>query len=264
MTGVTAVEQVVDGTAEPGPVGVVVTGAARGLGKAVAEAFAGEGAAVVAVDLHESVQDVAGELGEGHRAVVGDVGDPSVLEQAFRLAAEIGGGLATLVLNAGVTSPGETADFPVEEWDRVLSVNLRAAFTGAKAAYPHLGPGSSIVMVSSICASLGFGARAAYCASKSGIDGLVRALAVEWAPAGVRVNAVAPGTIATEMQAAMVASGRISNEGYVARIPMGRVGKPSEIADAVVYLASPRASYITGVVLPVDGGWANAGLPPNA
>jgi NAD(P)-dependent dehydrogenase (short-subunit alcohol dehydrogenase family) len=201
------------------------------------------------------------ELGPGHAGLVGDVADPAVLEAAFRTAATAGGGLATLVVNAGVTAPGETADYPVEQWDRILGVNLRAAFLGAKTAYPHLRPGSSIVMVSSICASQGFGARAAYCASKSGVDGLVRALAVEWAPFGIRVNAVAPGTVATEMQQSMVASGRISMDGYLTRIPMGRIADPSEIADAVIYLASPRASYVTGVVLPVDGGWAVGGLP---
>lgn len=248
----------------PRPTGVVVTGAARGLGKAIAQGFARDGFVVVGVDLDASVEATMGELGPGHAGVVGDVGDPAVLEAAFRSAATAGGGLATLVLNAGVTAPGETADYPVEQWDRILGVNLRSAFLGAKSAYPHLQAGSSIVMVSSICASQGFGARAAYCASKSGVDGLVRALAVEWAPFGIRVNAVAPGTVATEMQQSMVASGRVSLDGCLARIPMGRVADPSEIADAVIYLASPRASYVTGVVLAVDGGWAVAGLPAHA
>jgi NAD(P)-dependent dehydrogenase (short-subunit alcohol dehydrogenase family) len=120
------------------------------------------------------------------------------------------------------------------------------------------------VLLSSISASRGFGARAAYCASKAGVDGLVRSFAMGWGPDGIRVNAVAPGTIETEMQKAMVASGRVSVERYVDRIPMNRIGRPEEIADAVAYLASDRASYISGVTLAVDGGWASAGLPAQA
>ncbi|MGH8482388.1 MAG: SDR family oxidoreductase, partial [Nevskiaceae bacterium] len=154
---------------------------------AIAEGFAGNGAVVVGVDLDPSVRDTMDGLGGRHTGVVGDVGDPAVLDAAFRTAAEAEGGIATVVLNAGVTAPGETADYPVDQWDRILGVNLRAAFLGAKASYRYLQPGASIVMISSICASQGFGARAAYCASKSGVDGLVRALAVEWAPFGIRV-----------------------------------------------------------------------------
>jgi NAD(P)-dependent dehydrogenase (short-subunit alcohol dehydrogenase family) len=193
-----------------------------------------------------------------------DARDAAVLGRAVARAAELGGGLATFVANAGVTSPGETVGYPLSEWDRLLDVNLRAAFVGAQVARQALGPGGSIVMVSSICAVQGFAARASYCASKAGIEGLVRSLAVEWGADGIRVNAVAPGTVATDMQRAMMASGRASAQRYLDRIPMDRFGEPSEIADAVVYLASPRASYVTGVVLPVDGGWAVGGLPARA
>lgn len=245
------------------PTGVVVTGAAQGLGKAIARRFADEGYHVVALDLGEHVHEVVAELGAGHEAIVGDAGDAILLRDAFGRAAEIGNGLAAVVLNAGVVGPGETEEYAEQEWDRVVSTNLRAAFLGAKTARPFLRPGASIVMMSSICATRGFAARASYCASKAGVEGLIRSLAMEWGPTGVRVNGIAPGTIATEMQQAMVASGRVSEQSYVERIPMDRVGRPEEIADAVFYLCSSRASYITGVVLPVDGGWAMAGMPAN-
>ena len=231
-----------------------MTGAAQGLGKAIADRFAERGAVVVGIDVSDAL--VGG--------VVGDAGDPQVLSHACERAADEGNGLATFVANAGISSPGESADYSLAEWDRVLEVNLRAAFAGAQVARGFLGADGSIVMLSSICASQGFGARASYCASKAGIDGLVRSLATEWGPAGIRVNAVAPGTISTEMQKAMIASGRASTDRYLDRIPMNRVGRPDEIADAVVYLASAQASYISGVVLPVDGGWAGGGLPATA
>lgn len=246
------------------PAGVVVTGAAQGLGKAIARRFAEDGGHVVGLDLSDAVTDVVGEFGAGHDAVVGDATDPALLRRACERAAELGGGLRTVVLNAGVIAPGETVDYPLEDWDRVLGVNLRGAFIGAQVARPFLTEGGSMVLISSISASRGFGARAAYCASKSGVDGLVRSFAMEWGPDGIRVNGVAPGTIETEMQKAMVASGRVSVERYVDRIPMNRIGRPEEIADAVAYLASERASYVSGVILAVDGGWASAGLPAQA
>ena len=263
---VTAVDESPTGTlqASSSARGVVVTGAARGLGKAIAECLAAAGHAVVGVDLASSVTDVASALGDGHGAVVGDVGDPEVIERACVEAARLGHGLGAAVFNAGVASPGETVGYALEEWDRVLGVNLRAVFVGAQAARPHLRTGGSMVMLSSIAASQGFAARASYCASKSGVDGLVRSLAMEWGPDGIRVNAVAPGTIETEMQKEMIASGRLSNESALQRIPLGRIGHPRDIGNAVAFLVSDRAAYISGVVLPVDGGWAGGGLPAMA
>jgi NAD(P)-dependent dehydrogenase (short-subunit alcohol dehydrogenase family) len=163
-----------------------------------------------------------------------------------------------------VVSPGATVGYSLEEWDRVLGVNLRGVFVGAQAARPHLRTGGSMVMLSSIVASQGFAGRASYCASKAGVDGLVRSLAMEWGPEGIRVNAVAPGTIETEMQKKMIASGRLSNESALQRVPLGRIGHPHDIGNAVTFLVSDKAAYISGVVLPVDGGWAGGGLPAQA
>ena len=237
--------------------GVVVTGAAQGLGKAIATRFLEAGHAVVGIDVNPSLTEVVGEAD----AFVGDAGEVDLLRAALDRAAERGAGVGSVVFNAGVTSPGDSVDYALDQWDRVVDVNLRSVFVGARTARPYLSAGGSMVMLSSIAASEGFGARASYCASKAGVDGLVRSLATEWGPDGIRVNAVAPGTFETEMQQAMVASGRVSVERYLDRIPMNRIGRPHEIADAVYFLASPQASYISGVILPVDGGWAGGGLP---
>ena len=136
MTQLSTVDAPQGTDAAPRPNGVVVTGAARGLGRAIAAGFARDGAVVVGVDLDVSVEAAMDELGPGHAGLVGDVADPAVLEAAFRTAAAAGGGLAALVLNAGVTAPGETADYPVEQWDRILGVNLRAAVPRRQGGLP--------------------------------------------------------------------------------------------------------------------------------
>ena len=206
--------------------GVVVTappGARQGHRRRVRR----DGAVVVGVDLDGSVEAAMSEFGAGpRRRLVGDVGDPAVLE-APASAAAAGGGLGTLVLNAGVTAPGGDRRLPGRAVGPILGVNLGPRSSGAKVGLPL--PAARVEhrwSAISICASQGFGARAAYCASKSGVDGLVRGPGRGVAPFGIRVNAVAPGTVATEMQQSMVASGRISMDGYLARIPMGRIADP--------------------------------------
>jgi NAD(P)-dependent dehydrogenase (short-subunit alcohol dehydrogenase family) len=231
---------------------VVVTGAAQGIGAAIAARFAEDGATVVGVDVNEQ-----GLKGKDLIPVVGDVRDENVIAEACDAA----GPLRAFVANAGVTSPGKSVDYPITEWDRLMSIHATAAFLGARTAARRMTNGGSVVMISSINGHLGFGERAAYCAAKAAVQGLVRALAVEWGPLGIRVNAVSPGSIATEMQAEMMASKYANPELFLSRVPMGRFGRPEEIADAVHYLASDRASYITGVTLSVDGGWLANGLP---
>ena len=240
----------------------VVTGAARGIGAAIARRFAEDGYTVVGVDLDGGpLREVMGALPKGE-AVVGDVTDEDLIEEACERGAAHG--LRAFVANAGVARPGPSVDFPLEIWNQLLSVHLTAAFLGARSACRRMPDGGSVVMISSVNGHLGFGGRAAYCAAKAGVQGLVRSLAVEWATQGVRVNAVSPGTIATEMQAKFMATGYASPELFLSQIPMRRFGEPREIADVVHFLCSPAASYITGAVLPVDGGWVANGFPTQA
>ncbi len=239
----------------------LVTGGARGIGKAAAEALISAGAAAVIADI-DGAQDAAERIGAaGHAA--GDIGCEQDAEALVKEAERIMGGLDVLVNNAAVTGPiAHPQDLSLADWQETLRTNLTGAMLCSRAALPALrssGKGS-IVNVVSTQAAAGQARGAAYIAAKGGLLSLTRALAVDLAPDAIRVNAVAPGFIDTRM--AIMADGRHEHEDpdfrefYLKRrrIPLGRPGTPSDVAGAIVFLASPMSAYITGQMLAVDGG----------
>ena len=232
----------------------IVTGAAQGIGAAIAMRLAEEGAAVVVGDLREAQgRALAERIGGAFRRC--DVASEADLGGIVADAVERHGRLDILVQNAGIYPMNDLVDIPVEEWDRVLAVNLRGCFLAAKAALPVMKAAGygRIVMTSSITGPRVVPPRHAhYAASKAGINGLIRAAALEAAPFGVTVNGVEPGNIMTEGITAERSPEFIAE--MQASIPMRRLGTPRDVADAVLFLASDEAGYITGTTIVVDGG----------
>jgi NAD(P)-dependent dehydrogenase (short-subunit alcohol dehydrogenase family) len=242
---------------------VLITGAADGIGWATARSFAELGDTIVLIDSNSAaVEAKAKSLGAQHLAITCDVSNEAQVQSAVQQAWQTLGSIDVLVNNAGIgDQPAATLDQTIEGFDRVLDVHLKGTYMFSReAARIMLNQGSgAIVNLSSITALSGMPGRNAYGAAKAGIAAMTRSMACEWAPRGLRINAVAPGYVKTELIKKLAAKGALDQPKIERRTPMGRMAEPAEIASVIVFLASPGASYITGATISVDGGWAAYG-----
>jgi len=234
----------------------IVTGASRGIGKAIALALAGSGAAVVAVARGDQGQTTADAIVAAGGKAIGrsvDVGDGAAVDALVKEAVEAFGKVDILVNNAGITRDGLLLRMKRDDWDAVLQTNLTGAFVCSQAAIKVMirQRYGRIVNISSVVGQAGNAGQANYAASKAGLIGFTKSLAREVASRNVTANVVAPGFIDTDMTRAVPET---VQKAWLDDIPLGRLGKPEDIADAVCFLASEKASYITGHVLAVNGG----------
>lgn len=232
----------------------LITGGAQGIGYACAEALVEDGARVVLADIREEVQDAATGLdGVG---VLCDMGDPAAVLAMFDHIEAQHGDVTYLVNNAGIAAPKDFLDYDLESFDRVLDVNLRGVFVATQRAARRMVAKcihGSIVNMSSVNAQVAIPSIPAYCASKGGLMQLTKAAALALAPHGIRVNAVGPGSVDTEMMAGVNANPEAMKM-VMSRTPLQRVGSAREVGNVVAFLCSDKASYVTGETIYVDGG----------
>ena len=236
---------------------VLITGAAGGIGRSTVETFLAHGATVVAEDLDPRVEGLAEDR---VATLVGDVAEPDVADAAVALALERFGRIDILVNNAGRTMNKPDQEMTVEDWDGILRTNARGAFVHSKAALaPMIAQRSgAIVNIASYASLVGLPTGSAYAASKGALTQLTKVLALDHARSGIRVNAIAAGAVDTPILDDVVDNGREVLRAAGESHPIGRIAQPQEIADVIAFVASPRASFILGAVISVDGGFVAA------
>jgi NAD(P)-dependent dehydrogenase (short-subunit alcohol dehydrogenase family) len=230
----------------------VITGAAQGIGKAIATRFAAEGAELVLADIDQPrVEALAAELGA--TALRCDVAKKAEIERLFAEVAARWGGLDVLVNNAGITHACELDDLTEDDFDRVFAVNLKSALWATQAAARLMGEGSAVINMSSVNAVLAIPNQIPYVVSKGAMKQLTNVTALALAARGIRVNAIGPGSIMTEMMRGILTD-RAAEDRVLSRTPLGRFGEPDEIAAVALFLASEDSSYLTGQTIYPDGG----------
>ena len=236
----------------------VVTGANTGIGQGIAVALAAAGAGIVAVgrSVMDETEALIASTGAAFRTIRADLGQQDVLEPVIAEAEGVTGGVDILVNNAGIIRRADSVDFTEADWDAVIDLNLKSAFFLTQSAARRMIPRGrgKIVNIASLLSFQGGIRVPSYTASKSGLAGLTKLLACEWAAKGVNVNAIAPGYFVTNNTTALREDEKRSSE-ILGRIPAGRWGNPGDIGGAAVFLASSAADYVHGITLPVDGGW---------
>jgi len=228
---------------------ILVFGGAGGIGAEVSAQLTAAGATVVIADLNAA-------LAQEKNGVACDITDPDSCESAAQAAVDRFGRLDGMVNCAGISRPHDSISLPPADWSHMVDIQLNGAFYAAQACAKHMwNAGGAIVFITSTNAEAAFPRRAAYCAAKAGVAMLTKVLAIEWAEKGIRVNAVGPAYVATEMTERNIAAGNINEAQVKARIPLGRLAQPGDVAGAVSFLLSEQAAFITGHSLYVDGGW---------
>ena len=243
----------------------LVTGGAGGIGSAIARALKDAGATIGICDLSQEVLNATRERLDLDAAVAADVADEMSVQHLFTNMENRLGGIDGLINCAGkIEAGGPTVDQELADWRKVIDTNLQGTYLMSREAARRMNDGGTITNIASVAGLDAFTGSHGYSVSKSAIIMLTKTLALDLADRGIRVNAIAPGLIDAPMAHAVIKGDEATTRIMQARIPWGRFGRPQEVADAVLFLVSDKASYITGVTLPVDGGWTAFGGPGNA